>query len=541
MNSLNEGRKSKKLRKQQCAAPFATEKVVAASQITNLLSALIEPNDIVLMEGDNQKQATFLAKAMTMLDPSAVHDLHLIIPSMQLDEHLDLFRKGIASTLDFSYSGNQSKSIVATIRSGELVIRSLQTFMELYGRLFIDLIPDICLIAAESADAAGNLYTGDNTEDTPVLVEATAFREGIVIAQVNELTETVPRVDIPGSWVDYVVQANEPCLIDPIFTRDPALIKDVHVLMAMMAIKGIYAKHAVKRLNHGIGFNTAAIELLLPTYGEKLGLKGKICTNWMLNPHPTLIPAIESGWVESVLTPGGELGMEEYTAAHPDIFPLGCDGSLRSNRAYSHMAGQYGLDMYIGATLQMNALGDSSTVTSTRLTGFGGAPNLGSNPNGRRYANASWTSMHTRFSPDRGRKCVVQMLQTFSSHGPNFVETLDAVEMGKAVGLAETPIMIYGSDTSHVVTEKGIAYLYLADSLETRKKMIAAVAGNTPIGRSISADEIDALRKKGHVAFPEDLGIDPASATRDWLAAKDLEDLVIWSKGLYRIPDKLIK
>ena len=36
---------------------------------------------------------------------------------------------------------------------------------------------------------------------------------------------------------------------------------------------------ASQRLNHGIGFNTAAIELLLPTYGEKLGLKGKIATS----------------------------------------------------------------------------------------------------------------------------------------------------------------------------------------------------------------------------------------------------------------------
>ena len=51
-------------------------------------------------------------------------------------------------------------------------------------------------------------------------------------------------------------------------------------------------------LNHGINFDTAAIELLLPTYGEKLGLRGKICRNWVLNPHPTLIPAIESGWVK---------------------------------------------------------------------------------------------------------------------------------------------------------------------------------------------------------------------------------------------------
>ena len=65
-------------------------------------------------------------------------------------------------------------------------------------------------------------------------------------------------------------------------------------MMAMMAMKGIYAKYLPRSLNHGIGFNTAAIELLLPTYGEELGLKGKACLHWLLNPHPTMIPAIES-------------------------------------------------------------------------------------------------------------------------------------------------------------------------------------------------------------------------------------------------------
>ena len=86
----------------------------------------------------------------------------------------------------------------------------------------------------------------------------------------------------------------------------------------------------MQSLNHGIGFNTAAIELLLPTYGEQLGLKGKICKHWTLNPHPTLIPAIESGWVESVHCFGGELGMEEYIRARPDVFFTGADGSMRS-------------------------------------------------------------------------------------------------------------------------------------------------------------------------------------------------------------------
>ncbi len=85
----------------------------------------------------------------------------------------------------------------------------------------------------------------------------------------------LPRVDIPGSWVDFVVVADKPFFIEPLFTRDPRLIKQEHILMAMMAIKGIYAEHQVQSLNHGIGFNTAAIELLLPTYGEQLGAEGQ--------------------------------------------------------------------------------------------------------------------------------------------------------------------------------------------------------------------------------------------------------------------------
>ena len=159
--------------------------------------------------------------------------------------------------------------------------------------------------------------------------------------------------------------------IEPLFTRDPRHIKPVHVLMAMMAIRGIYEKHNVQSLNHGIGFNTAAIELILPTYGESLGLKGKICRNWTLNPHPTLIPAIESGWVESVHCFGTELGMENYIAARPDVFFTGRDGSLRSNRMFCQLAGQYAVDLFIGATLQVDGDGHSSTVTRGRLAGFG--------------------------------------------------------------------------------------------------------------------------------------------------------------------------
>ncbi|MFP3373629.1 malonate decarboxylase subunit alpha, partial [Pseudomonas sp. SIMBA_068] len=90
-----------------------------------------------------------------------------------------------------------------------------------------------------------------------------------VIAQVDRIVDKVPRVDIPGDRVHFVVEAGRPFYVEPLFTRDPAAITETQILTAMLAIKGIYEPYGIKRLNHGIGFNTAAIELLLPTYGAK--------------------------------------------------------------------------------------------------------------------------------------------------------------------------------------------------------------------------------------------------------------------------------
>ncbi|MDO4535979.1 MAG: malonate decarboxylase subunit alpha, partial [Clostridium perfringens] len=417
---------------------------------------------------------------------------------------------------------------------------SIHTYLELYGRLFLDLIPNIALVAAEKADKNGNLYTGANTEDTPTIVEASAFHDGIVIAQVNEIVDEVPRVDIPGSWVDFVVKSDEAYDIEPLFTRNPEEINEMHILMAMLTIRGVYEKHQITSLNHGIGFNTAAIELLLPTYGESLGLKGKICKNWTLNPHPTLIPAVESGWVESVHCFGGELGMEKYVAERPDVFFIGSDGTLRSNRAYCQVAGHYAIDAFSGSTLQMDRYGNSSTVTVGRLSGFGGAPNMGSDAHGRRHATPAWLSLSTGESDlIRGKKIVIQIVETFKQgNDPVFVEKLDAIKVGQDAKLPAAPVMIYGDDVTHVVTEEGVAYLYLAKDMEERRKALAAVAGVTPIGMEVTQDEIKDLRERGLVAYPKDLGIKVTDATRSLLAAKNIDELVEWSKGLYMPPDK---
>lgn len=533
-------KRDEKARRIKNISHLTTTAILKKENLVEALESLIQPGDRVVLEGDNQKQASFLSTALTQVDPAKVNKLHMIMSSVSRADHLDVFEKGIADKLDFSYAGPQSLRVAQMLEDGTLKIGEIHTYLELYGRLFVDLIPNVVLVAADKADRFGNLYTGPNTEETPAIVEAAAFKDGIVIVQVNEIVDVLPRVDIPSSWVDFVVESEEPYQLEALFTRDPKLITELHILIGMMSIRGIYEKHKVKSLNHGIGFNTAAIELLLPTYGASLGLKGKIATNWILNPHPTLIPAIEAGWVETVHCFGGEVGMEKYVAARPDVFFTGKDGSLRSNRAYAQVAGQYAVDMFIGSTLQIDKNANSSTVVSGRLAGFGGAPNMGHDPRGRRHSTDAWLDLMTSDDPlAKGRKLVVQTVETFQNgNTPVFVDKLDAIDVAKKSGLATAPVMIYGDDVTHVVTEEGIAYTYKAEGEQERRDALSAIAGVTSIGQQASAATIQSLRDRGIVAYPEDLGIQRTQAKRSLLAAKNVQDLVEQSGGLYNPPAK---
>jgi malonate decarboxylase alpha subunit len=515
-------------------------KVCPADLATRLLQAIIEPGDRVTIEGDNQKQADFLASALAKVDPAQVHDLHMVQSVLALPDHLAVFERGIANRLDFSYAGPQSRKLAELVAANAVRIGAIHTYLELYARMLVDLTPQVALVVADKADRAGNLYTGPNTEDTPTIAEATAFRGGIVVAQVNEIVDRLPRVDVPGDWIDVVVPSPSPYLIDPLFTRDPAKIRDENVLMAMMAIAAVYEPYQVKRLNHGIGYATAAIELILPTYAAKRGLKGKIARHFVLNPHPTLIPAIEAGFVDNVYCFGSELGMERYVSNRSDVFPVGADGNLRSNRALAQVAGQYACDLFIGGTLQIDAQGNSSTATKGRITGFGGAPNMGADARGRRHDSSAWLRAGQEAGESlRGRKLVVQMVQTHQRNGaPSFVERLDAFDLAASAGFALPPVMIYGDDVTHVVTERGVANLLRCRSPQEREAALRAVAGDTEFGKRQSSETSGSLRRRRIVMFPSDLGIDIETATRDWLAAQTIDDLVTASGGLYVPPAK---
>ncbi|MGN2393321.1 malonate decarboxylase subunit alpha, partial [Pelomicrobium sp. G1] len=121
---------------------------------------------------------------------------------------------------------------------------------------------------------------------------------------------------------------------------------------------------------------------------------------------------------------------------------------------------------------------------------------------------------------------------------PTFVEKLDAWALQESAGMELPPVMIYGDDVTHLVTEEGIANLLLCRNLEEREQAIRGVAGYTPVGMGRDRRMVENLRDRGVIRRPEDLGIDKRDATRDLLAARSIKDLVRWSKGLYQPPSR---
>jgi len=195
--------------------------------------------------------------------------------------------------------------------------------------------------------------------------------------------------------------------------------------------------------------------------------------------------------------------------------------------------------------LQIDLQGNSSTVTADRVTGFGGAPNMGSDARGRRHPSKPWLQAGKEADPDspaplrRGRKLVVQIGETFGGkNAPLFVENLDALKLAGKLDLDLAPVMVYGDDVTHIVTEEGIANLLLCRDKDEREHAIRGVAGYTDVGRGRDTKLVQRLRERGAIQRPEDLGIDPLDADRDLLAARSIKDLVRWSGGLYSPPSK---
>ena len=121
-----------RVREERLAAgrKFADGKIVAPDNATALLEAVIRPKDRICLEGDNQKQADFLAACLAKADPKVLHDLHVVQSGIVLSEHIDLFEKGIAKKLDYSFSGPQSHAVPRALKSGKIELGADSAFQQ---------------------------------------------------------------------------------------------------------------------------------------------------------------------------------------------------------------------------------------------------------------------------------------------------------------------------------------------------------------------------------------------------------------------------
>src|ERR1700746_2380610 len=106
-------------------------KICPPDRATELLEEIIEPGDRVVIEGDNQKQADFLAAALAKADPARLHDLHMVQSVRPLPYHLAVSERRIANRLDFAFAGPQSRKLAQLVEAGRLQIGAIHTYLEL--------------------------------------------------------------------------------------------------------------------------------------------------------------------------------------------------------------------------------------------------------------------------------------------------------------------------------------------------------------------------------------------------------------------------
>jgi len=147
-------------RRLERAATLGFGKTIPTEKIIELLEAVIQPGDRVCLEGNNQKQADFLSESLADCDPAHINHLSMVQSVLALPSHVDLFERGLANRLDFSFSGPQGTRLAKLVQEQRIEIGAIHTYLELFGRYFMDLTPNVALVAAQAADAEGNLYLG---------------------------------------------------------------------------------------------------------------------------------------------------------------------------------------------------------------------------------------------------------------------------------------------------------------------------------------------------------------------------------------------
>ena len=122
-------RAARRARRLERLAPLTRGRQIAAADIIAALEAAIEPGDRVCLEGNNQKQADFLAGSLADCSPERLHDLHMVQSVLALPAHIDVFERGIANRLDFSFSGPQANRLARLVEERRIAIGAIHTYL----------------------------------------------------------------------------------------------------------------------------------------------------------------------------------------------------------------------------------------------------------------------------------------------------------------------------------------------------------------------------------------------------------------------------
>ena len=155
-------RRTEKRRRLDAVRHYASGPVLQQGDMVAVLEALLAPGDRVVLEGNNQKQADFLARMLTQVNPDKIHHLHLIMPSVSLPEHLDLFERGIARKLDFRLPARKAAHRPVPCRMACWSWRHTHLHRAVCAPL-VDLTPNVVMVAGLHGRPPGHLYTGPST------------------------------------------------------------------------------------------------------------------------------------------------------------------------------------------------------------------------------------------------------------------------------------------------------------------------------------------------------------------------------------------
>ena len=83
-NTLQDNRSQRLQRARSSVGEALNGKVLPASRIADLLHQVLECGDRVCLEGNNQKQADFLARSLSQVNPQKIYGLHMVQSAIAL-------------------------------------------------------------------------------------------------------------------------------------------------------------------------------------------------------------------------------------------------------------------------------------------------------------------------------------------------------------------------------------------------------------------------------------------------------------------------